>query len=222
MLNLNVRKMNTPLQNGLGHVFGPGKTAQTDGMFPVWLEQDGSRIMGGIINLQHEYKSGLKVVDVYPSSIRTATPCYMNAVGSYIPVPTFRVVAELTAEGTSLELANWDGCAKLIKGMVLVNPANDKTVTVSTISSTTEGNYKVTISADALGAMAVGDALVLQEAASWDVAGLTKSNLDYYGADPSSKLNITLVDRGRLLEGTAPALPKAMKEKLQTVKYEVI
>lgn len=214
--------MNTPLQNGLGHIFGPGKTAQTDGMFPVWLEQDGSRIMGGIIDLQYEYKTGLKVVDVYPNSIRTATPCYMAAVGSYIPIPTFRVVTALTAEGTTLELANWEGCAKLVKGMVLVNPATKDTITVGTISSTADGNYKLTITADALGAMAVGDSLVLQEAASWDVAGLTKSNLDYYGADPTSKLNITLVDKGRLLEGTAPALPKAMKEKLQTVKYEVI
>lgn len=214
--------MNTPLQNGLGHIYGPGKTAQTDGMFPVWLEQEGSRIMGGIIDLQAEYKTGLKVIDVFPESIRTATPCYMAAVGSYIPIPTFRVVTALTAEGTTLELANWEGCAKLIKGMVLVNPINEKTVTVATISSTADGNYKITITADALGAMAVGDSLVLQEAASWDVAGLTKSNLDYYGADPASKLNITLVDRGRLLEGTAPALPKVMKEKLQTVKYEVI
>lgn len=214
--------MNTPLQNSLGHVFGPGKTAQTDGMFPVWLEQDGSRIMGGIIDLQYEYKSGLKVVDVYPSSIRTATPCYMKSVGSYVPVPTFRVVTELTADGTSLEIANWDGCAKLIKGMVLVNPANSKSVTVGTISTTAEGNYKITITANALEAMAVGDSLVLQEAASWDIAGLTKSNLVYIGVDPTSKLNITLIDRGRLLEGTAPALPKAMKEKLQTVKYEVI
>lgn len=215
--------MNTPLQNGLGHIFGPGKTAKTDGMFPVWLEQDGSRIMGGIIDLQYEYKSGLKVVDVYPSSIRTATPCYMAAVGSYIPVPTFRVVAELTAEDTTLELANWEGCAKLVKNMVLVNPADSlKTITVGTISSTTDGNYKLTITAGALGAMKAGDALVLSEATEWEVAGLTKSNLDYVGADPTSKLNITLIDRGRLLEGTAPALPKAMKDKLQTVKYEVI
>lgn len=214
--------MNTPLQNGLGHIYGPGKTAQTDGMFPVWLEQEGSRIMGGIINLQAEYKSGLKVIDVFPESIRTATPCYMKSVGEYLPIPTFRVVTALTDEGTTLELANWEGCANVVKGMVLVNPANNKTITVSTVSSTSEGNYKLTITAAALGAMEVGDALVLQEASAWDVAGLTKSNLNYVGADPTSKLNITLVDRGRLLEGTAPALPKAMKEKLQTVKYEVI
>lgn len=214
--------MNTPLQNGLGHIYGPGKTAQTDGMFPVWLEQEGSRIMGGIIDLQAEYKTGLKVIDVFPESIRTATPCYMKSVGEYLPIPTFRVVTALTAEGTTLELANWEGCAKLIKGMVLVNPANSKTLTVGTVSSTSEGNYKLTITAAALGAMEVGDALVLQEASAWDVTGLTKSNLNYVGADPTSKLNITLVDRGRLLEGTAPALPKAMKEKLQTVKYEVI
>lgn len=216
--------MNTPLQNGLGHIYGPGRTVKTDGMFPVWLEQDGSSIMGGIIDLQATYKSGLKVVDVYPTSIRTATPCYRLSAGSYIPIPTYRVVADVATDSTTVEIANWDGFAKLKNGMVLVlasDPTKKVTLSSSNLKTGTDGNYAVTISAGTFGAMKAGDSLVLEEVASYVPTGLTKSNLEYEGADPTSKLNITLVDRGRLLEGTAPSLPLVMKEKLQTIKYEV-
>lgn len=213
--------MNTPLQNGLGHIYGPGRTASTEGMFPVWLEQDGSRIMGGIIDLQFEYKSGLKVVDIYPESIRTATPCYKKEVGAYVPIPTYRILSDVTSESTTVEIAHWEGVALLKKNMVLVNPSDtSKTITIGTISNTSDGNYQIAIDAGAIGVMKAGDCLILSEASSWDVEGLTKTNLMYVGADPKSKLNITLIDRGRLLSEVAPALPKVLKEKLQTVKYE--
>jgi hypothetical protein len=215
--------MNTPLQNGLGHIFGPGKSVATDGMFPVWLEQDGSRIMGGIIDLQATFVSGLKVVDLYPSGIRTATPCHKLAVGSYIPIPTFKVVEAVTAESTVVKLAKWDGLAQIKNGMSLALPSDPSkkiTTSSSNLKVSADGNYDLTITAGTFGALAVGDSLILEAAAAWSVEGLTKSNLEYAGADPTSKLNITLVDRGRLLAGPAPALPAEMKDKLQTIKYE--
>lgn len=215
--------MNTPLQNALGHLYGPGRTVETDGMFPVWLEQDGSSIMGGIIDLQHTYTGSLKVVDVFPDSIRTGTPCYKKTTGEYIPIPTYRVVKAVSASDTEVILANWDGCAKLKSGMKLDLPSDtSKNITTSSsnLAADSDGNYKLTITANLFGVLAPGDCLVLDSAAGWAVKGLTKSNLDYKGADPTSKLNVTLVDRGRILENVAPVTSKAMKEKLQTVKYE--
>lgn len=215
---------NTPLQNGFGHIYGPGKSVNSDGMIPVWLEQNGSKIMGGIINLQSKYGTGKKVADLYPKAIRTGTPCYQKSVGEYVPIPTFRVLEDVSAAATTVVLASWWDTALLIEGLDLA-VAGDPSKTVKTSSSNLQlqgdGTYKLTITANALGVLKAGDALTLKETADWKVAGLTKTNLVYDGMDLSTtKLNITLVDRGRILEGTAPALPEIWKDKLQTVKYE--
>lgn len=215
--------MNTPLQNGLGHIYGPGRTVETDGVFPVWLEQYGSSIMGGIIDLQYKYTGSLKVVDVFPEAIRTGTPCYKKATGEYVPIPTYRVLEAVDASATTVIVADWDGCAKLKSGMKLVS-GNDtsKNVTLSSSNFTkdSDGNYKITITANALGTLAADDCLILDSAKEWKIKGLTKSNLEYKGVDPASKLNITLVDRGRILANVAPVVSEDMKDKLQTVKYE--
>lgn len=204
-------------------MYGPGRTVETDGMFPVWLEQDGSSIMGGIIDLQHVYTGSLKIVDVFPDSIRTGTPCHKESTGVYVPIPTYRVLEDVSASDTTVIVANWDGCAKLKSGMKLVS-ANDtsKNVTLSgsNLATNADGNYKITITANALGTLSADDCLVLDSAKDFNIKGLTKSNLEYKGADPTSKLNITLVDRGRILRNVAPVVSAGMKEKLQTVKYE--
>ena len=52
---------NTPLQNGHGHVYGPGMSVKSEGIIPVWLEQNGSRVMGGLIDLSAKIDGTNKV-----------------------------------------------------------------------------------------------------------------------------------------------------------------
>lgn len=218
--------MNTPLQNGMGHIYGPGKTIASSGIQPVWLEQNGSRVFGGLINLQDTYKSGLKIVDLYPESIRTGTPCVKIGNKCY-PIPTFRVVGDVTSEGTTLVLAGWEGLAVPKQGLNVALPDGSKTLALPAMSKTAEGNYTMTITADALGELKDGDVLVLQDATVFDYktvvpSGLTKDNLLYRGADPNSKLNVSLVDEGRIIDCMAAPVPGPMKAALQTVKFEEI
>lgn len=213
--------MDTPLQNSLGHLYGPGRELSSEGVFPIWLEQTGSAIMGGIIDLQHQYKSGVKVADVYPEGIISGTACYQIAGHKYVPVPTFRLVKDLGSGDSTVEIANFDGHAKLVNTMKLLNASQiSKSTTVSSFTQNQDGNYVLTISPGALGEMKSGDCLILDEVKAVDVKGLTKSNLEYKGADPNSKLNVTLVDRGRILSDRIPALPKSFRQQLQTIKFE--
>lgn len=219
--------MNTPLQNGMGHIYGPGKTLESSGIQPCWLDQSGSRIFGGIIDLQSEIKSGLKVVDVYPEAIRTGTPCVKNADGNYIPIPTYRVVEDLDSMGTTLKLANWPGMAKLKDGMSIGLPDGSKKITVASLTTDSDGNYNMTITGNDLGELKVGDVLIIQDATAFDIEnlvplGLTKDNLIYVGADPTSKLNITLCDTGRIMEYMGAPVTPGMKSALQTIKFEEI
>lgn len=217
--------MNTPLENGLGHIYGPGKTVETAGAQPVWLEQVGSRVFGGVINLQRKIDGTNKVIDFYPESIKTATMCYWDATNKeYVPIPTFRVLAAVSATDTTVKIANWPGLAKLVDGMSLASAADTTkkiTLDMDDVTIDANGNYELSITAADFGVLAEGDALILEAAASQVPAGLTKSNLLYKGADATSLLNITLVDAGRLIEPAAAPVPKAWKKDyFQTIKFE--
>ncbi len=222
---------NTPLQNGHGHVYGPGASAKSEGIIPVWLEQNGSRVMGGLIDLSATIDGTNKVRAFWPKSIRTATPCYAGSTKhTYIPMPTYLVLEDVSASDTVVKIAKGDGLPLLVGGMSLAL-ASDATKKISINLDNvniddTDGFYKLTITANAFGALAAGDVLVLETVASKKPLGLTKTNLIYDGMSESdldnTKLNVVLCDNGRLIADTAPAVPAGMKADLQTVKWEDI
>lgn len=219
---------NTPLQNGLGHIYGPGRVVKSEGIIPVWLEQNGSRVMGGIIDLSYKVDGTNKVSDFWPSSIRTGTPCVELGSHQYAPIPTYRVLEDVSSTDTSVKIAKQEGLPVLVAGMSLANAEDSESevsVTASAISLDEEdGYYILTITAGDLGTLAAGDVLVPTALADKTPVGLTKSNLLYKGLDDldNTKLNITLVDEGRLIADTAPAASKAIRASLQTVKWENI
>lgn len=221
---------NTPLQNGHGHIYGPGKSVKSEGIIPVWLEQNGSRVMGGLIDLSAKIDGTNKVRAFWPKSIRTATPCYEGSTKhTYIPMPTYLVLEAVSASDTVVKIAKGEGLPLLVNGMSLVNAADtNKKITVSTsdVSVDTDGFYKITITAAALGELAAGDVLVLEAVAKKKPLGLTKTNLIYDGMSEdeldTTKLNVVLCDAGRVIADTAPAVPAGMKAALQTVKWEDI
>lgn len=214
----------TPLQKALGHVYGPGATAKTEGAIPCWLEVNGSRIMGGLIDLQYKVDGTHKVVDFYPSAIRTATPCVDLGNHNYCPIPTYRVLNDVTAEGTTVEIAKQDGLPLLVTGMSLANaadPGKKVTIAANKVTVDAEGFYKLTITANDLGALKKGDVLILEAFANKTPLGLTYENLLFEGVDVTkSKLNVKLIDNGRLIADTAAPAPAAMRQALQTVKWE--
>lgn len=220
--------MSTPLQNGLGHIYGAGKTLQTKGTFPVWLEQDASRVIGGLISLQEALDGTHKVVDFWPAAILTATPCIELGNHNYAPIPTYRLLNDVSAADTKLTICKREGLALLVNGMSLALASDaSKNITIDTTSSgntviNTDGNYEITITANDFGVCKAGDVFVLEAYAAKAPVGLTKSNLQYEGADVNSKLNITLIDRGRVMADTAAPASAFIREKLQTVKWEDI
>ena len=221
---------NTPLQNGHGHVYGPGKSVRSEGIIPVWLEQNGSRVMGGLIDLSAKIDGTNKVRAFWPKSIRTATPCYEGSTKhTYIPMPTYLVLEAVSAEGTVVKIAKGEGLPLLVDGMSLVKASDTtKKVTVSSanIAIDTDGFYKLTITANAFGTLAAGDVLVLETVAAKKPLGLTKTNLIYDGMSEdeldATKLNVVLCDAGRVIADTAPAASAEMRAALQTVKWEDI
>ena len=99
---------NTPLQNGYGHIYGPGKSVKSEGIIPVWLEQNGSRVMGGLIDLSAKIDGTNKVRAFWPKSIRTATPCYEGSTKhTYIPMPTYLVLEAVSAEGNAAKAVRY-------------------------------------------------------------------------------------------------------------------
>lgn len=221
---------NTPLQNGHGHIYGPGKSVKSEGIIPVWLEQNGSRVMGGLIDLSAKIDGTNKVRAFWPKSIRTATPCYKGSTKhTYIPMPTYLILEAVSEADTVVKIAKGEGLPLLVNGMSLVNAADTNkkiTVSMSNVSVDTDGFYKITITAAALGELAAGDVLVLEAVATKKPLGLTKTNLIYDGMSEdeldATKLNVVLCDAGRVIADTAPAVPAGMKEALQTVKWEDI
>ena len=213
---------NTPLQNGHGHIYGPGKSVKSEGIIPVWLEQNGSRVMGGLIDLSAKIDGTNKVRAFWPKSIRTATPCYEGSTKhTYIPMPTYLVLEAVSAEGTVVKIAKGEGLPLLVNGMSLVKASDTtKKVTVSSanIAIDTDGFYKLTITANAFG--------TLETVAAKKPLGLTKTNLIYDGMSEdeldATKLNVVLCDAGRVIADTAPAASAEMRAALQTVKWEDI
>lgn len=219
--------MNTPLQNALGHVYGPGKNVKTEGIMPVWLEQSGSVTMGALVNPEYKVDGTHKVSDFYPKSIRTATPFKDLGGHSYCPIPTYRVLEAVTATDTVVKIAKQEGLPLLVTGMSLAKASDaTKKVTVAAAAvavDSTDGFYKLTITADDFGTLAAGDVLILEALAGDTPAGLSKDNLIYDGLDLTAvKLNVSLIDTGRVIEDTAPVVPAAMKQKLQTIKWDKI
>lgn len=222
--------VNTPLQNGHGHIYGPGKSVKSEGIIPVWLEQNGSRVMGGLIDLSAKIDGTNKVRAFWPKSIRTATPCYEGSTKhTYIPMPTYLVLEAVSATDTVVKIAKGDGLPLLVDGMslALASDATKKiTVDMDDVTVDNDGFYKITITANDFGVLAAGDVLVLETVASKKPLGLTKTNLIYDGMSESdldkTQLNVVLCDNGRLIADTAPAVPAGMKADLQTVKWEDI
>lgn len=221
---------NTPLQNGHGHIYGPGKSVKSEGIIPVWLEQNGSRVMGGLIDLSAKIDGTNKVRAFWPKSIRTATPCYAGSTKhTYIPMPTYLVLEAVSATDTVVKIAKGDGLPLLVDGMSLASAADATkkiTVDMDDVSIDTDGFYKLTITAADFGTLAAGDVLVLETVAGKKPLGLTKTNLIYDGMSEDeldkTKLNVVLCDAGRVIADTAPAASAGMKADLQTVKWEDI
>lgn len=218
---------NTPLQNGLGHIYGPGKTVKTDGIFPVWLEQSGSVTMGALVSPEHKIDGTHKVSDFYPKSIRTATPFRDLGGHTFCPIPTYRVLEAVSATDTVVKIAKQDGLPLLVTGMSLAKASDaTKKVTIAAAAvavDSTDGYYKLTITADDFGTLAAGDVLILETCVNDTPAGLSKDNLIFDGIDTTKvKLNVSLIDVGRVIDDTAPAVPSGMKSKLQTIKWDKI
>lgn len=221
---------NTPLQNGHGHIYGPGKSVKSEGIIPVWLEQNGSRVMGGLIDLNAKIDGTNKVRAFWPKSIRTATPCYEGSTKhTYIPMPTYLVLEAVSDGDTVVKIAKGEGLPLLVDGMSLVKASDTtKKVTVSSAAITidTDGFYKLNITANTFGTLAAGDVLVLETVAAKRPLGLTKTNLIYDGMSEdeldATKLNVVLCDAGRVIADTAPAASAEMRAALQTVKWEDI
>ncbi|MEG1289555.1 MAG: hypothetical protein RRY36_09635 [Bacteroidaceae bacterium] len=221
--------MTSILQNSMGHLYGTGIELQTEGMFPAWLDQRGSRIMGGLIRLDGTIGTH-KIYDIYADDyIRTGTMCSIGDKKELTPIPTYRILSAIDSTATKVIIANWFGLAKLIDGLKISNPDDEtKSITINTNTTNgntkinADGNYEVTITAGQLGTI-LGDALIAEDARVLDPFGLTKNNLDSRGVKNKigHSFNVTLIDEGRILEYMVASVPTSYKRNyLQTLKFE--
>lgn len=215
------------LKNSLGRMYGGSTPVEVGGQFPVWLERLGEATYGAQVNLKHAYKSGLTIADVYSDGeIRTGTMCCLGTNKNLIPIPTYRVVEPITSTATKIVLAGWMGMPTVKSGMELQTvESTPKVITVKANGATknADGNYEVTITADALGVLPADSVLILKEAAELVPEGLSSDNFLFKGLDlnqPSAVGNMEITDRGRILEDVIAPVPAMYRTNyLQTIKF---
>ena len=198
------------------------KTTQYDaGNTPIWLSVDRRKTAGGT----------LKDLPEGPALIPAGTPAYLDEMGGKITVlETFRVSKAVSASDTSVEVEAMGNLPQITKGQfVMKTPASysekGTAVTAGTVSDgSTSGTKKFTISAGALGELAVGDILVAADKTGSDASMATLPNgliwHDLYIREGDYAQTAAIAVSGSILESRISPIPDVVKQALPMITFE--
>ena len=207
------------LRNATRGVYGQGSTGKTGGMSPVWLSADRTYAFVGATISTEEAIGTKKVRDFYPSCMVTGQLVAIKSARNAVPMPIYRVMADVDAAATKLTLFQGKGYPVLVKGTKLKNFASTQAeITVpSTITINSDGNAEITITANALGVLKAGDLLILSDVNDMIPVGITDADKEYEGVG-NAVVDVRFADSGRI-DGRFVDIPMALWSKyLQTIK----
>lgn len=197
------------------------KTVYDAGNTPVWLDVDRVKTAGGT----------LSVLPEAPAIIPAGTPAYLDKMGGkIILLETFRIAKAVTASGTVVEVEANGNIPQITKGQFVMKAPADYSgkgtaVTVGDVTDgTVTGAKKFSITAGALGELAVGDILVLASASGADASILTKPNgliwhdLEIREGDYAQ--TGAIVTSGVILEDRISPIPECVKAATPMITYE--
>lgn len=198
------------------------KTTKYDaGNTPIWLSVDRRKTAGGT----------LKTLPEAPALIPAGTPAYLDEMGGKITLlETFRISKAVTSSDTTVEVEATGNVPQITKDqLVMKAPAaySDKgnAVKVGTVSDgSTPGTKKFTITAGALGELAVGDILVTADKAGSDASISTLPNgliwHDLYVREGDYAQTGAVVVSGSILEARISPIPDVVKQALPMITFE--
>lgn len=197
------------------------KTIYDAGSTPIWLDVDRVKTAGGT----------LKKLPEAPAIIPAGTPAYLDKMGGEITLlETFRVSKALTASGTVVEVEAKGNVPQITKGQfVMKAPENysekGTALTVGEVTDgTVSGSKKFSITAGALGELAVGDILVVASAAGADASMATKPNgliwHDLEIREGDYDQTGAIVTSGVILEDRISPIPECVKAATPMITYE--
>lgn len=208
--------------SNFGNVFfHPQTTDFPAQVMPLWLEVKERKIAGGTVDL-----SSFSVGDIIPAAI----PVHLGVMGGEATLlPTFEVAeAVVAASSTSLVLKPLAGIApakNMIVGKMSSSGVVAKAVTLGDPTyDETEGTYTFTITAGDVGALAVGDILVIAKEAGSNKAALLPTGLSWRQIVITNKGaykgTVAVVTKGQLLGDRAPQIPDYYKAAMPGITYE--
>ncbi|RHV92591.1 hypothetical protein DXA95_12360 [Odoribacter sp. OF09-27XD] len=198
------------------------KTMKYDaGNMPIWLSVDRRKTAGGT----------LKNLPEGPALIPAGTPAYLDEMGGKIEVlETFRVSKAVTSSDTSVEVEATGNLPQITKGQFVMKAPTSysetgSAITVGAVSEgTTPGTKKFTITAGALGELAIGDVLVVADKTGSDASMAILPNgliwHDLYVHEGDYAQTAAIVVSGSILESRISPIPGVVKQALPMITFE--
>ena len=202
--------------------FSPESKQYPASVMPVWIEVNKRKIAGGTFDI-----SGAKKGDIYPAGL----PVRLDKMGGTVTIlPTFTVVGAVTSEGTTLVLkpqTNVIPASGMIVGKMTSPGVCAKAVALGAATPLTgddAGKYQFTISANALGALADGDILVIATVAGSNKAAVLPNGLSWrqieVDSDNATLGTISVVTEGAILADRIPQMPDFYKDALSNIDFQ--
>ena len=191
-------------------------------MVPVWIEVKERKLAGGTFSL-----SGVAKGTIYPAGF----PVYLPKMGGTATLlPTFTVVGAVSAEATTLVLkpnTNIIPAQNMVVGKMSSAGVAAKAIALGAATPLTgddAGKYQFTISANALGALADGDILVIVSAAGSNKAAVLPNGLSWrqvvVDSDNATYGTVAVVTKGQVLADRIPDMPDFYKQALPGISFE--
>ena len=202
-----------------GSTFGHSQR-KVGGGYPVWLWVGGKETSGGKLE---------KIPAVGTLIPAGSLVCVDGAGGLVKSLATFEVAEAVTGESTTVKVVSAGDMPKLEKGMFVMKAPNSiadkgKGVAVGDVTDNGDGTASFTITAQALGTLAVGDILVAATAAGSSAqiycvpTGLTQE--DIYITEGVEAATVTSVYLGKIMEDRIQPIPQCVKDVLPQIKFQ--
>lgn len=202
--------------------FTPDSKNYPASVVPVWIEVKERKLAGGTFSL-----SGVAKGTIYPAGF----PVYLPKMGGTATLlPTFTVVGAVSAEATTLVLkpnTNIIPAQNMVVGKMSSAGVAAKAIALGAATPLTgddAGKYQFTISANALGALADGDILVIVSAAGSNKAAVLPNGLSWrqvvVDSDNATYGTVAVVTKGQVLADRIPDMPDFYKQALPGISFE--
>lgn len=199
------------------------KTEKYDaGNTPVWLSVDRRKTAGGTLETLPTER---------PALIPAGTPAQLDKMGGAIELlETFRVAEAVTASSTVVVVEASGNVPVITEGQIVMKAPDSysgtgKAVEVGAVTDgATAGTKKFTITANGLGALAVGDILVIADAAGENSKMAVQPNgliwHDLYVREGDYAQTAAVVVSGSILEDRISPIPEVVKQALPMITFE--